>query len=152
MLDEICAELKNYFAKDEDRFIDDWTISNGVITPQIDMPTAYIRIVGSRLNDGVYKVSELATKLEDETFHGAIWVMSPPRAFLDLVKEIEAWQAEYGGATSTALSPFSSESFGGYSYSKATGTRSGGGTSSAAPSWQATYAARLKRYRRIREL
>lgn len=153
MIGEICAEVKNYFTLESDMHIDNWTISNGEISPSIDLPTEYFRIVGSRLNDGVHKVSDLArTPLNDETFHGAIWVMSPPPEFLALVKDIETWQEEYGKATGTALSPFASESFGGYSYSKNSANSSRSGASASPVSWQQTYAYRLVRFRRIREL
>lgn len=149
MLSEICAEIKNYFTKDCDRFIGDFSINDGQIAPSIDFKTDYFRIVGSRLNDGVHKVSELESKpLEDEDFHGAIWIMSPPKDFIALVAEIETWQTKNGGVDSAAMSPFQSESFGGYSYSK--GNAANGATASA--TWQQAYYARLKRWRRLREL
>lgn len=148
MLDEICAEIKNYFCYYADRHIDDWTISDGVITPSITIPTDYIRIVGSRKNDGVYKVSSM--QLQDETFHGAIWIMSPPKDFLTLVSEIESWQAVNGTADSVAMSPFNSETLGAYSYSKSGIAR--GNNQSATPNvtWKDVYATRLNRFRRVR--
>lgn len=149
MIGEICAEIKNYFVLEGDIHVGDWEISDGQISPSLDFPTEYIRIVGSRLNDGVYKVSELATKLKNETFHGGIWIMSPPAAFLALVSEIEEWQDVNGGVNSTNMSPYTSESFGGYSYSKASGGNIDTG-GAAVPTWQTQYANRLKIYRRIR--
>ena len=151
MIGEICAEIKNYFVYEGDRYINDWMISDGQISPVVDFPTDYIRIVGSRLNDGVYKVSDLVKHpLKDEEFHGAIWIMSPPADFLALVDEISAWQEKNGSVDSNAMSPFQSESFGGYSYSKASGGNSD--SASSVPTWQSTYASRLKHYRRIRVL
>lgn len=144
MLGEICASIRNYFTFEKDKHFGDFAIENGMITPSFDLPTDYIRIVGSHLNDGVHKVSD--NDLKDEgTFHGAVWVMSPPAEFLALASEIEAWQAKYGGIESDAMSPFNSESFGGYSYSK-----SGGGSSANGASWQGAYKSRLNVYRRIR--
>lgn len=148
MLDEICAEIKNYFTYEGDRYIGDFTISGGVISPSFAFPTNYFRIVGSHNNDGVHKVSD-NDLIDEDTFHGAVWIMSPPKSFLDLVSEIEAWQAKYGGVDSANMSPYQSESFGGYSYSKASGGNSAGG-SSTVPTWQSTYASQLKRFRRIR--
>lgn len=149
MLTEICAEIKNYFTYESDRHIGDYAIVDGIITPSLDIPTDYIRIVGSHKNDGVHKLSD--TDLVDEdTFHGAIWIMSPPNDFLALVEEIESWQEMNGKADSQAMSPYQSESFGGYSYSKGSGG-SGAGSSSS-PTWQSQYAPRLKIYRRIRVL
>lgn len=148
MLSEICAEIKNYFVYENDKYIGDWTIKDGVIIPSIDFPTDYIRVVGSRLNDGVHKLSDENDTFNDESFHGAIWIMSPPNHFLALVEEIESWQEKNGTASSINMSPFQSESFGGYSYSKATGSGASGGSS--VPTWQSQYASRLKLYRRIR--
>lgn len=148
MLGEICANIRNYFTFEKDKHFGDFAIENGTITPSFDLPTDYIRIVGSHLNDGVHKVSD--NDLVDEgSFHGAVWVMSPPRDFLALAAEISAWQAKYGGVESNAMSPFNSESFGGYSYSKSGGGSSTGGGSSV-PTWESVYRSRLNAYRRIR--
>lgn len=152
MIGTICAEIKNFFTYEEDRHLDDWTIENGVLTPFLDIPTDYIRIVGSRRNDGVHKRKQDGTfDLTDESFHGAVWVMSPPADFLALVAEITEWQAKYGGVGSENMSPYQSESFGGYSYSKSSGRTSENSVSSV-PTWQALYSSRLKQYRRIRTL
>lgn len=148
MLDEICAEIKNYFCYYTDRYIDDWTISDGVITPSITISTDYIRIVGSRKNDGVHKVSEM--QLQDEAFHGAIWIMSPPKDFLDLVVEIQTWQATNGTADSMAMSPFNSETLGAYSYSKSGIARGNNQGTTPNATWKDVYATRLNRFRRVR--
>lgn len=150
MLSEICAEIKNYFTWEQDKHIGDFSISGGQIAPSFDIPTDYIRIVGSHLNDGVHKRGENGFNLIDEgKFHGGVWVMSPPADFLALAAEIEAWQTKYSGVDSVAMSPFQSESFGGYSYSKASGGSGSAGTSSV-PNWQSVFASRLNVYRRIR--
>lgn len=147
MIGEICAEIRNYFVKDGDIHIGDWEISNGTILPTLDFPTNYIRIVGSRLNEGVHLISDV---LYDEEFHGSIWIMSPPADFLSLVSEITEWQNKNGAVDSINMSPFQSESYSGYSYSKGAGGSSAG--TSAIPTWQTQYAGRLNLYRRIREL
>lgn len=153
MLTEICAEIKNHFTYAEDRHIGDFAIVDGAITPSIDFPTDYIYIVGSHLNNGVHKLSDESDVLLDEPeFHGAVWVMSPPKDFLDLVADIEAWQDKYGGVDSETMSPYQSESFGGYSYSKASGGSSAASGKSSVPTWQSVYASRLNIYRRIREV
>ena len=141
MLSEICAEIKNYFTYESDKHIGDWVISEGAISPSIEIPTDYIRIIGSRLNDGVHKASEMA--LVDEEFHGAIWIMSPPSNFLYLVEDIKTWQSANGSVGSIAMSPFASESFGEYSYSKNIETPT---------TWQEIFAKRLNAYRKVREL
>ena len=149
MIGEICAEIKNYFTYEEDKHIGDFVISNGQISPIFAIPTDYIRISGSRLNDGVHKRGKNGEfALIDEAFHGGIWVMSPPADFLALVEEIASWQAKYGVVGSENMSPYASESFGGYSYSKSAGGTGAGASSM--PTWANAYTTRLNQYRRIR--
>ena len=147
MLTEICARIKNYFAYDDDKHFGKFAIIDGRITPSLDYPTDYIRIVGSHLNDGVHKLSD--NDLVDEgEFAGAIWIMSPPKDFLALAQEIKAWQEKFGALDSQAMSPFNSESFGGYSYSKSGGSSAGG--SSSGVDWGSAFSSRLNIYRKIR--
>ena len=151
MLSVVCAEIRNWFTYDSDKHIGDIKIIGGVITPSFDFKTDYIRIVGSHKNDGVYKVEDITdperNPLRDEEFHGAVWEMSIPADFLSLCEEIAAWQEKFGGVDSTNMSPFQSESFGGYSYSKASGGNSS--SSSVVPTWKSVYASRLNIYRKI---
>lgn len=143
MITEVCAEIRNYFSRPEDRHIGRFSVVNGAIFPSLVLPTDYIRIVGSRMNDGVHRVSD--NDLVDEgEFNGAVWIMSPPKAFLDLVKDIARWDAKYGDIDSVAMSPYNSESFGGYSYSKGGGTSSGG-----ALDWKTAFSGKLNVYRRM---
>lgn len=88
-------------------------------------------------------------QLTDEVFTGAVWEMGIPPAVLQLADEIEEWQNKYGGADSAAMSPFNSESFGGYSYSKSTGGGGSGSGSGSAGSWQSVFASRLNPWRKI---
>ena len=143
-LTDVCAEIKNYFvANSSDIMIGDFTITDGAFVPVINFPTKYIRIVGSHLNDGVHILDD--GDLKDESFHGAVWIMSPSKNFLLLCEEIESWQSENGKVGSQAMSPFTSESFGGYSYSK-------GMVGASAMGWQNVYGNRLNQYRKIRTL
>lgn len=147
MIDEICREIRNYFTDDKDKRIGNYTIVNNEILPDLHIPNGqYFRIVGSIFNDGVYKMGD-DLQLEPEAFYGAIWLMRPPKSFIELVEDIEQWQAKNGGADSVAMSPFESESFGGYSYSKSTGSDSNGASGT---SWISTYSSRLAQYRKIR--
>lgn len=151
MLSELCGYLRNWF--DRDKYIGDFTINNGVIIPLGDksmnlLNGQYIRIVGSVLNDGIYEYN--STKIEglkDETFSGAIWSLAIPKEVVALAEEINAWQTKYGGADSAAVSPFSNESFGGYSYTKSTGNAENG--SNGLGGWQSAYANRLNQWRKI---
>lgn len=153
MLDAICREIKNYFSSEEDRFIGDFAIIGGQITPPISIQEGqYYRIVGSVFNDDVYIAGQEELK-DEKTFHGAIWLMRIPKDFLQLVADIEEWQNKYGGVNSVAMSPYSSESFGGYSYSKSTSVfASGSSSSQSSGTWQSAFADRLAPYRRVRIL
>lgn len=154
MLNDVCLEVNNFFNRNQPIIISDLRISNGKITNTDFLnkikENQYFRIVGSVFNDGVYQYTTDLILL-DEDFHGALWLMAVPKDFLDLVSEIEAWQQKNGMADSVAMSPFQSESFGGYSYSKSSGGSSATSLSSA-PTWQSQYATRLKPYRRINVL
>lgn len=140
MLNTICAEIRNYFLahREKDIHSGTYTIRNGSIDLDFLLGGQYFRIVGSALNDGVYQYP--TTELQDETFEGAVWAMSVPRSFIELATEIEDWVSANASVLS---SPYTSESFGGYSYSKASGRNGGGYT------WKDQFSTRLNAYRRI---
>ena len=149
MLTEICQELKNWFEKD--RCYGDFTIQSGSITQDgVEVPIKdgqYFRVIGSIFNDGVHLFGSVSSVLIDEDFSGEIWLMAVPKAVVDLAAEIGSWVEKYGGVDSVNMSPYNSESFGGYSYSK-----SGGGSSdgtSGAGTWQGVFAKRLNIWRKI---
>lgn len=143
MLTELCAELKNYFLRDREADIHygEYTISGGSIDLPFLLNGQYFRIVGSVLNDGVYQYP--ADGLADEVFTGAVWAMAVPPAVIALAADIEAWNT----ANAEALaSPYTSESFGGYSYTKAT---TGGVGTNGAFTWRDQFASRLSKWRRL---
>lgn len=154
-VEDICRELNNYFDEASDgtreRYYGIFTVVDGAIDLSgIDAQEGqYFRIVGSVFNDGVYQYP--AEGLIDEVFSGAVWLMAVPKAVLDLVSEIDAWQEKYGSVDSPAMSPYNSESFGGYSYSKASNgsNASNAGTSG---TWQTQFASRLNKWRKIRAI
>lgn len=118
MLSEVCRYLNNWF--DDGRIFGDFTIEDGVLEG-VDgtlQSGQYFRIIGSVFNDGIYTYP--TSELHDETFHGAVWVLKIPPEIIAISNEIDAWKEKYLGADSAALGPFTSESFGGYSYSKGT--------------------------------
>ena len=142
MIGQICAEVKNYFVQpDADIHAGNYTIENGTLSPIPFVQVGqYYRIVGSALNDGIYKHGFDDLALQDEEFFGTVWSMRVPKDFIALCSEIEAWTEK----NSVALSgPYQSESFAGYSYSKASG--SGG----AAYGWQDQFKNKLNRYRKL---
>lgn len=147
MISQVCADIRNYFTYDSDKHTGTFKVEGGVLVPSVEIPAGYYAVFGSRKNNGVHKDTDV---LKDEgEFDGSVWAMSVPDDFLALVGEIEDWQKKYGGVDSEAQSPFYSESFGGYSYSKAAGSTSSG-ANAAASTWQSVYAARLNRWRRAR--
>lgn len=146
MMTEICEYLHNWFCEDSDMIIGNIVVGDSEITvPYCAIqPGQYIRIVGSVFNDGVWKYGE--AEFHPETYDGAVWLMRVPQAFINLVTEIENWQAKYGGVDSKAMSPFNSESFAGYSYSKSSG---GSGEVASPTNWQGVFAARLSPWRKL---
>ena len=154
MLTELCQELRNWFFVEgvTGRFV----IEDGQLTDCSFLQNGqYFRIIGSVFNDGVhqyqpdYVPAEGETPdLADETFDGTIWAMAVPPSVIALSEQIDAWNAKYGTVDSQAMSPYNSESFGGYSYSKS-GGGSGSGSSSPTATWQSMFASALNRWRKI---
>ena len=159
MLTEICGYLKNWFVMEQcyGKFV----ISDGAITyaDGMELPLQngqYFCVIGSIFNDGVHifvsssngalaEQSALALPLKDEEFTGCVKCMAVPQALINVALEIHRWNEKYGGADSPAKSPFNSESFGGYSCSKGSGSN----TDASAGSWQGAFAASLSRYRKL---
>lgn len=137
IIDEICGYLRNYFTSPKDIHIGTYTVNNGTLTLPFLADGQYYRIVGSVFNDGVHKYGE--TGLTSETFDGAVWAMAIPPEVIALSEKISEWCDENASALE---SPYQSESFGGYSYSKASGAD--GGTS-----WRDAFGAKLARWRKI---
>ena len=94
------------------------TIDGGRIAPSDFLEEEdYYRIIGSKRNDGLYQYPN--SDLTDEVFDGAVWVMRLPPAVVTLAQEIEKYEKSDAGKPSA----FTSESFGGYAYSKATNAK-----------------------------
>lgn len=146
MLTEICEYLHNWFCEDSDIIVGNIVIGDSEITvPNGSIqPGQYIRIVGSVFNDGVWQYGEAMFK--PETFNGAVWLMKVPLAVIQLATDIEDWQDKYGGLDSKAMSPFDSESFAGYSYSKSSG---GTGEIASQTNWQGVFLGRLSPWRKL---
>lgn len=149
MLTEICEYLRNWFCDDSEIIVGTITIGDGEITVPYGLiqPGQYLRIIGSVFNDGVIQYG--TDELVPETFDGAIWPMRVPKALVLLDGEIEEWQTKYGSADSKAMSPFNSESFAGYSYSKSGGTVSVDGSVATPNNWKGVFAARLSPWRKL---
>ena len=132
MLETVLMYLNNWFVVS--RNDDTYTIENGGITLPFLVDGQYFRIVGSLFNDGVY---QYPGELTDETFDGSVWALAVPKALLSTVEEITAWTAKNGDS-----GPYTSESFGGYSYSKATNSKG------MAVGWRDVFAAQLSPWKK----
>lgn len=141
MITEICEHLRNWFT--DEAHDGTFVIENGIVLPFVKNGQ-YYRIIGSVFNDGVHRYGDPEDELISETFEGTISPMRLPKAFTDLCGEIEAWQEKNGDV---AASPFTSESFGGYSYTKGSGGDSAG--AGGGITWQKAFRGRLNAWRKI---
>ena len=139
MLEQVLMHLKNWFLVPGGIHEGTYTIEDGGITLPFLANGQYFRICGSVFNDGLHQYP--ASDLKAETFEGTVWALAVPQAVIELAAEIEEWQKKNGDAS---VSPYQSESFGGYSYSKATDSASGG-----AVTWQSAFRSRLSAWRKL---
>lgn len=138
MLERVLRHLRNWFLAGGVH-CGTFAIEEGALNVPFLIAGQYFRINGSVLNDGVYQYP--AAGLTDETFTGEIWPLAIPKALLELVGEIEQWQTTNGKA---ADGPYTSESFGGYTYTKATDSKTGG-----AVTWESAFRSRLAIWRKL---
>lgn len=140
VLTELCQELHNWFCERDEIQEGNFRIENGTLSLPFLQEGRYYRIVGSVFNDGVHQYGA-SSRLIDEAFYGSVWPMKIPKAVIDLSEKISDWEEKNGVAV---LSPYQSESWGGYSYS----LKSGSGDSDSI-SWQSVFARQLNRWRKI---
>ena len=143
MLTELCQELNNWFEREKRS--GSFRIANGMLEADFLLPGQYFRVMGSLFNDGVHQYGN--DFLNDEDFTGSVWSLAIPVAVIELSEDIDAWRAKYEAPDSSSMSPYMSESFGGYSYSKGSaisGTGTGGATS-----WRTSFASRMNAWRKI---
>lgn len=137
MLETVLQNLNNWFLVPDGVHAGEFTVQGGQLTLPFLQTGQYFRVVGSVFNDGLHQYP--VADLTDETFTGSVWALAVPKAMIELAEEIDAWQTKNGDS-----GPFTSESFGGYSYSKATNA------SGMAVGWQDVFKSRLNDWRRIR--
>ena len=140
MLEDILRHLNNWFLVDihEGTF----TVGNGSIALPFLQNNQYFRIIGSVFNDGLHQYP--AVDLTDETFTGTVWALAVPKAVLTLSAEIDEWQEKFGD---TVANPYTSESFGGYSYTKASG---GKADTTAVTGWKDAFRNQLNAWRKLK--
>ena len=144
MLESVLLHLKNWFLVPNGVHEGTFLISKKTLDLPFLQNGQYYRICGSVFNDGLHKYGDLTDILQDETFTGTIWALAVPKAVIELSERIEEWQAKNGEASQ---GPYSSESFGGYSYTKATDSATGG-----AVTWETAFRKELNIYRKPKEV
>lgn len=116
ILTQICGELNNWFTdRNASAAYGTYEIKNGTLPLDHITEGQCVRIVGSIFNDGVHMYPFY--DLQDETFAGAVMPMRIPPEVMQIAAEVRRIEAEGGN---TSVSPYTSESFGGYSYTRAT--------------------------------
>ena len=136
MLEEVLQHLNNWFLVPDGIHTGEFIVQDGRLTLPFLQTGQYFRVVGSVFNDGLHQYP--AKNMTDETFDGAVWALAVSRAVITLADEIVSWDAKNG-----APGPYTSESFGDYSYSKATNA------SGVAVGWQDVFKSRLNAWRWI---
>lgn len=137
MLEEVLLHINNRFAVS--RVSGAFEVSGGTMAVDGLQEGQYYWVEGSVFNDGLHQ--HPATDMHDERFDGRVTLMAVPAAVIGLADEIGGWC----DANAEALdSPYQSESFGGYSYSKG-GSADGAG----AVTWQSHFRTRLNAWRKL---
>lgn len=143
MLEAVLTHLKNWFVVPCGVHEGVYTIKSSTLELPFLQNGQYYRICGSVFNDGLHRYGDIEDKLQNETFTGTVWALAIPKAVVELSAKIEEWQTKNGEAVA---SPFASESFGGYSYTKATDSVTG-----AVATWETVFRAQLNPYRKASE-
>lgn len=141
-LEKLLDYLHNYFVKRV--YCGKFEIRDGELAVDFLQDFQYCKIKGSVFNDGVHKYMD--GDLTDEVFVGQVWAMAVPPAVIALSHEIGEWMEKYGDSVN---SPYQSESFGGYSYTKASGRSNNSGSVSPNYGWQDVFHSRLYPYRKL---
>lgn len=144
LLEDILSHIHNWFVRDT--ISSDIEISNGSLPQKISdrlLVGQWYRVEGSYLNDGLHR--HIAGDLQDETFTGTVSLLSIPRSLINLVLDIQEWQAKNGAASN---GPYASESFGGYSYSLRTDSNASS-ASGGLTGWRLAFRDRLNPWRKM---
>lgn len=134
----VMRQTRNYFEREKMEGV--FSISGGVLSPAPKAP--YVCIQGSAFCDGVWRLAGGMLIAEDglfspeETFEGVVWGLHPPNRFLALCEQISAYEEK------NPAGALQSESFGDYSYTRASGQ-------SGAQGWSSAFWLQLLPYRRM---
>lgn len=144
ILEQVLGSIHNWFTRDS-YTVRECEITDGSLPASVPIPDGvWYRIQGSYLNDGMHLKGDEDEGLVDETFSGTITTHVIPKALLSIVEEASEWNAKYGAESN---SPYQSESFGGYSYTKSSGSSSSKGP--AKSGWEAAFAGRFAQWRKL---
>lgn len=139
---EVLGSINNFFELEPAR--GEFEVSCGTLSAvRGQLPALadgqYYLVRGSALNDGLHV--EGSFDLEDEgPWVGEVVPCAVPAGLRDLIREVAVWREARKGEDG----PYQSESFDGYSYSRATDPVTGG-----AADWRTAFRSRLNRWRRL---
>ena len=137
MVAKILNAIHNYFICETHS--GNFEITGGTLDTSFEIIShQFYKIEGSKMNDGIYERGVNDTSLVNETFTGTVHLLAVPKEIRTLASEISAWVEKYGN------SPYTSESFGGYSYSKGTSSATG-----SAAGWQDVFRSQLNTWRKV---
>lgn len=138
MLETVLNHLHNWFPVAGAARAGTFIIVSGTLTLHNVLDGQYYKIEGSVFNDGLHKYGD-EDELKDETFTGRIVPLAIPKAVIELAERVGKWAEE------NPVSDKASESFGGYSYSKA-----GLGTQNAdTGGWQTAFRKELNQWKKV---
>lgn len=141
-MEEVLRYLNNYFFRFKE--VGNFTIENNKIVGLNGkyIKGQYLLIEGSILNDGVIKVENIVgdgmylEKPFNEEFKGTVYSLAIPQSLISLVDEINTWKAD------NKKTDIISESFEGYSYSRAN-------SNGQIATWKDVFRDELKAYRKV---
>lgn len=142
MLEQVLDYIHNYFI--DEIHSGKFSIKNGALDVDFLKDGQFYYIKGSVFSDGLHQFKAHVKNMRDEDFAGEVWAMAVPPAVIAISNEIDDWIAQYSKIIDT---PYQSESFGGYSYSKAAGGNNN--SKSTMYGWQEKFGERLNRWRKI---
>ena len=136
---ELLVYLRNFFPGLHWQFTGAEITANRIVIPGPETRDYYL-IEGSRRNNGIHVYGD--ADLRNETYTGIVTEICVPPEVLAILEEINTWQEKNAEAVQ---SPYQSESFGGYSYTKASSSSASGESTS----WKTVFAPRLRIWRKI---
>ncbi|MBQ9041420.1 MAG: hypothetical protein IJ111_01230 [Eggerthellaceae bacterium] len=147
MLEEVLNHLHNRFVRNSK--CGKFTIADGALEIIGLQHGQYFWINGSVFNDGLHRWPTTGKDcyplpaMQDEEFKGTVQFLAVPQAVIEIADEIEAWCENNAQVLD---GPYQSESFDGYSYTKASG---GSESGEAVETWQSHFRNRLNVWRKV---